>query len=74
MEENLEASTHWYYQKFYQDTEKGQLLSIRENLKNKPTTLAISDTTINQTLLFSINQKLKWAVAIACAILLKMFF
>lgn len=82
MEEDLKARALWYYQKFYQETETGQILAIRNDLKllksEKSSIFLPWNTKIfpscSKALLFSINSKLKWAVIILGAILVKMFF
>ena len=86
MEEDLKARVLWYYQKFYQETENGQILAIRDNLKllesekfniflpSKIFSSCSSYSSVDNALLFSINSKLKWAVIILGAILLKIFF
>lgn len=75
MEEDQRAVAHWYYQKFYQETERGQILSIRENLSSvKSTDPVIPSTSMDQALLSSINRKLKFAVIVLIGILFKMLF
>lgn len=84
MKSNLKATTLWCYQKFYQETERGQILAIRKNLPNpdsfktKTSFSAKSlplDPSLNKAFLFSsINKKLKWIVVILIVILIKMIF
>lgn len=75
MEENHKATTLWYYQKFYRETEWGQIISIRENLNTVGSIKStVPSTSINQALLSSINRKLKFAVIILIGILFKMLF
>lgn len=71
MEGDQKATTLWYYQKFYHETDKGQILSIRENLKSVE---SISCASIDQKLLSAVNKKLKFVVIILILILLKMIF
>ncbi len=59
---NEDALTKWYYQKFYRENVKGQIIAIRENFR--PDGYSSSSTT---------EAYLKW-IMIACGlILLKMF-
>lgn len=69
------ALTKWYYQKFYQDTLKGQVLLIKENPsisfpfhKN-----ARCFSKINSSL-SSIDKKLKWLIIGAVLIVVKFIF
>ena len=88
MEKDQEATIFWYYQKFHQETNRGQILAIRENwnLKKDTASASISDYISNATdpslcsslgqisLLSSINKKLAWAMVMMGAILVKMIF
>ncbi|HAB98227.1 MAG TPA: hypothetical protein DCE71_00175 [Parachlamydiales bacterium] len=81
---NMEAATFWYYQKFYQETTKGQTLAIRENIANATasTSTCLSIKTIPSLhssfgqvkLLLSVNKKLAWLVAMMAVILVKILF
>ena len=71
MKKNQEARTYWYYQKFYQETKRGQLLAIRENLS--PTLRPCMSS--NQSLCEStIEKKLQWIIILLGAILIKLVF
>lgn len=85
MEEDQKAITMWYYQKFYQESNRGQILSIRKNLINSTASSATSILS-NETkpslhsssgkisLLSSINKKLTWGLAMMGLILIKVLF
>lgn len=84
-EEDSKAITLWYYQKFYQETMRGKILTIRENLNlfdseegliSKLLNLKMNPccSSISQALLFSINRKLTIGTILAVGIIINKFF
>ncbi len=82
---NEQALALWYYQKFYRESEKGQVLAIRESLSSSnshtvlrhllPNNLDLSShLSSKQILLSRINKKLTWIVIALGVFLLKLFF
>lgn len=76
MEQNQNALTYWYYQKFYQETTRGQLLAIRENLSPIfPSSLLNKFLSSEQSISTSpIERRLQWIIMLLGAILIKMLF
>lgn len=83
-EGDMKAATFWYYQKFYEETNRGQILAIKENIGGATiaTSTCLSIKTMPSLhssfgqvrLLSSINKKLIWLVGMIAVLLIKILF